>query len=143
VADAHVEAASPTTNFGTASRMGVDSSSAEQAYLSFNVTGLSGTVVSATLRVYVTNSTSDAPQVYRTDSFSESGITWSNHPTPTGAVLDDKGAVSTGWVEYNVTAAVTGNGTYNFVFVATSSDGMDFYSREGTFAPELVITVAS
>ena len=44
-------------------------------------------------------------------------------------------------MEYNVTAAVTGNGTYTFVLAADSSDAIRFSSREGSRSPELVVTL--
>jgi hypothetical protein len=49
------------------------------------------------------------------------------------------------WVEYDVTAAVSGNGTVSFVLATTSSDGLDVRSREyNTIAqrPQLVVTFA-
>src|SRR4029079_1353743 len=45
------------------------------------------------------------------------------------------------WVEFDVTAVVTGNGTYNFVLATSSADGLNFSAREsGQTAPQLVIT---
>jgi len=39
-----------------------------------------------------------------------------------------------------VTALVTANGTYSFALVADGNDGVTFSSREGTNAPQLVVT---
>ena len=45
------------------------------------------------------------------------------------------------WVEFDVTAVVTGNGTYSFVLATSSADGLNFSAREsGQTAPQLVIT---
>ena len=45
------------------------------------------------------------------------------------------------WVEFDVTAIVTANGTYSFVLATSSSDGLNFSAREaGDSAPQLVIT---
>ena len=50
----------------------------------------------------------------------------------------------TAWVEYDVTSFVTGNGTYSFGLASTSSDGVDFRSREAaTLRPELVVTTGA
>lgn len=69
-----------------------------------------------------------------------------NRPARTGGALADRGAVSTNsWVEYDVTAAVGGNGSISFVLATTSSDGLDLRSREyGTSSqrPQLVVTFA-
>ena len=45
-----------------------------------------------------------------------------------------------GWVAYDVTAVVTGNGVYSFVLVSDFRDGVTFSGRnDGDFAPVLVI----
>jgi hypothetical protein len=44
-------------------------------------------------------------------------------------------------VEYDVTPLVTGSGTFSFVLVADSSDGVVFSSREGAQAPQLRLTL--
>jgi hypothetical protein len=36
---------------------------------------------------------------------------------------------------------VTGNGSYDFVLLPDSTDGVSFYSREGTSPPQLVLTI--
>jgi acid phosphatase len=43
-------------------------------------------------------------------------------------------------VDYNVTALVTGNGTYSFDLGADSTDGATFSSREGSAPPQLTLT---
>jgi hypothetical protein len=37
---------------------------------------------------------------------------------------------------------VTGKGAYGFVLATTSSDGVDFSSKEGRAAPHLVVTTS-
>ncbi|NLD75411.1 MAG: DNRLRE domain-containing protein, partial [Acidimicrobiales bacterium] len=144
VADAWVNGGSPTTNYGTAKKLNVDLPD-EQAYMRFNVAGVPGAVQSATLRVYVTNSSNNGPSVYgTTNDWAEGTITWNNHPSPNTAALAtvQNLPVST-WAEYDVTALVTGDGVYSVVFVANSTAGAAFSSREGTAPPELVVTYAS
>jgi len=143
VADARVAEANPTTNYGTASKLNVDSPG-EQSYIRFTVTGISGTVQNATLRLFVTNGSSDGPGIYGTNnSWTETGITWNNRPAATTGVIANVGAIASGnWAEYNVTAYITGNGTYNFVFLPDSTDGISFNSREGNPPPQLVLSFA-
>src|SRR3712207_8767224 len=59
-----------------------------------------------------------------------------------GVFLDDKANVNlNAWVEYDVTAAVTGDGTYAFGLIPDSGDGVAFPSRENaTNQPQLVLT---
>ena len=148
VADARVQEANATTNFGTETFLRADGAADPdvESYLRFTLAGI-GTVQSARLRVYAYNGTVDGPAAYATgSSWTETGLTWANRPARTGAALADRTAISPNtWVEYDVTAAVTGNGSASFVLAATSSDGVDLRSREyGTAAerPQLVVTFA-
>ena len=99
----------------------------------FTVTGApAGSVQSAKLRLYNYNGTADGPAVYTTGtSWSETAVNWNTRPARTSAASGDKGAIPVNtWVEYDVTAFVTGNGTYSFNLATTSNDGIDFYNRE-------------
>ena len=143
VADTRVEEATPTVNYGTAPDLKSDTSPNMQSYLRFDVTGLSGTVTSARLRLDVSNPTTDAPAVYlTTSSWGETSMTWSTRPAPVGSAIADLGSVPTGWVEYDVTRGVTGNGSVSFVLVPVSSDGFAAYSRETSTPPALIVTTS-
>jgi hypothetical protein len=141
-ADAHVQSDLPSSNFGAGTRMLTDGEPASRVLLRFTVSGISGTVTGARLRLFANNPSDDGPSVYRTSgAWAESGVTWSNQPVATGSALGKLGVVPLdGWVEYNVTAAVTGSGTYDFVLVSGTTDGSTYHSREATYAPELVVT---
>jgi chitodextrinase len=143
-ADARVEEAAPTTNRATANlRVDGGSSPDVETYLRFAVSGVSGPVQSAKLRVYAFTGTANGPAVYSTSTgWTETGLTWANKPAPTSAARDDKGAIGVNaWVEYDVTPFVTGNGTVSLRLAGTSSDGVDFNSREAAAnRPELVVT---
>jgi acid phosphatase type 7 len=52
VADAYVSSARPSRNFGAQTKLEVDGSPVVNTYLRFNVQGLTGDVVRATLEVY-------------------------------------------------------------------------------------------
>jgi len=144
VADARVLESNPTLNYGTLTRLDVDSPG-EESYIRFTVSGVNGTIQSATLRLFATNGSSNGPAVHGTDnSWTETGLTWNNRPVATTGAIDNKSTITDGaWVEYNVTAYVTGDGTYNFVFLADSTNGVTLYSREGTSPPELVLTLST
>jgi hypothetical protein len=116
----------------------------QRSYLRFNVTGVTGVIQNATLRLRATNSTSDGPAIYGTsNSWLETGITWSNRPAPTTTILDNVEAIgSNSWVEYNVTAHIIGNGLFSFVLLPDSNDDVTFSSREGNFPPELRLVLA-
>lgn len=142
VADARVSLSSPANNYGATQTLLADTQPQESSYLRFDVPDTTGTVTSATLRLWVVDATSNAPAVATSadTTWSESSITWNTKP-PVGPNVADLGSIQSGrWVEYDVTAAVTGPGAITFVFVAQSSNGADFASRESAQPPELVIT---
>jgi hypothetical protein len=144
-ADSRVDEASPTTNYGTSTELRVDAGTGAdiESFLRFTVSGVSGTVTRATLRVYVTSGSVDGPDAHLTGTqWTETGITWSTRPARIGPVLADVGNVPSGtWIELDVTSAVTGNGVYSFVLATGSTDGTNLASRQNpTNKPQLVIS---
>jgi hypothetical protein len=143
VADAYTDARTPATNFGTGTTLFADTSPAQRSYLKFTVTGITGTVQRAVVRLWVTDSTPNAPQLATTaGTWTETGLTWNNQPAP-GAVAGDLGSVSKStFIEYPVTAVVTADGTYSFVLVPQSSNGLGVATREAASVnrPQLVVT---
>lgn len=144
-ADAHVQADTPATNFATATRFITDGSPQRQSLVMFNATGVTGTVTSAKLRVFVSDPSGDGPSVTRTaTTWTENAVTWNTRPALSGGALADAGAIASGtWVEYEVKAAVTAAGTYSFALISTSGDGATFQSREASNKPQLVITTTT
>ncbi len=142
VADADVAAADAGRNFGSGSQMVADGSPQRQAYVRFDTSGL-GTVSTARLRVLVKGGSANGPAIHRAGgAWSEMSITWANQPGPTGAALDNRGALNTGqWAEWNVTAAVAA-GAGSFVLVPDSSDGSYFATREEGHPAQLVVTTS-
>ena len=114
-----------------------------ESYLRFDVTGVLGTVQRATLKLYVAgDGTVDGPAVSPTSTdWDEAAVTWETRPRSTGAAVADIGAVSPGtWIELDVTAAVHGNGAVALQLRQTGLDGVQFYSRQGSYRPQLTVT---
>jgi lysophospholipase L1-like esterase len=152
--DAYVKSSTPTSNFGNVATLRARKSSSEtiNAYLKFEVSDVSGPVQSAVLRLFVTDASNDGGTVYAvsnnyegtTVSWTQSGLQWDNAPLISGNLLSSVGAASAGtWVELDVTAAITGNGSYSFGLKNNSSDAVYYSSKEGTNKPELVIQTGS
>jgi acid phosphatase type 7 len=144
-ADARVEERNPNSNTGTSNYLEVVqlNNRSVESYIRFTVSGLSGVIQNARLRVYaVTDNTKNGPAVYATgNNWTETGITWNNRPPRTGNAADNKGSIATNtWVEYDVSPLVAGNGTFNFVLAGDSNDDVRFSAREGSNPPQLVIT---
>jgi hypothetical protein len=146
MADATVRIKNPTRNYGSRSYLEVDASSKKIFYLRFNVTGLSGAVVSARIQLECINRSSFGGTIYGISdtSWQELTVTWDNQPGIDRPAQDALGAVSVGdIVELDVTAVVTGNGTYNFAMDSDDNNGADYYSREGLNPPVLIITTVA
>jgi hypothetical protein len=149
-ADAQVAEDQPEVNYGTLRRLAVDGGGDDPnyvSYLSFDVSGVAAPVQRATLRLWVRgnqdNGTKDGPEVRTTSTdWTETGITWNTQPAPASSVLDNTERLERStWVEYDVTRAVSGDGSVAFVLLPESRDGVSFASREGDHQPELVIAI--
>jgi len=147
VADTYRDQYSPGSNFGSETRMKVRNNGSKQrdGYLKFNVSGLQGSVSSATLKVYAQTGVANviASSVADT-SWGESTLTWNNAPVIGGA-LDTVTGVSAGqWVELDVTAAITGNGTYSFaVSTSDGTNGREIATRETANDPVLEVSYSN
>ncbi len=151
--DATVMQAKPKNVFGAKPVLQVkDAAKDVNSYVKFNVTGLTGTVQSATLRLWVTNAGPDGGAVYAvspyylgtTTQWLETGLKWNNAPAISGAPLGSFGPVTAGhWVEMDVTAGVVaalgGGSRVSFALSNDSADTVAYSSRNGAHPPELVI----
>jgi parallel beta-helix repeat protein len=142
-ADMFVDAASPTSNYGSATSLSSDGGSKpEEAFLRFDVSGLGASAQSAFLRIWVTNATSNGPEVFpASSSWDESTVTWNTKPAVTGPAIVDAGSIGSGsWYDFDVSSYVTGNGEFTLNLASVSTDGMNFSSRELSGSePQLVV----
>lgn len=142
VGDASVYSGKSGINFGSDPTLVADDSPKTKTFLRFEVVGLTGTPTDARLRVWVTNGSSNGPEVRPvTAPWEELAVTYATRPS-VGSKVADVGKVSAGrWLEYDVTGLVTGNGRVDLGVVGDSSDGTGFVSREGSEAqrPQLVV----
>ncbi|MHC4618340.1 MAG: CBM96 family carbohydrate-binding protein [Planctomycetota bacterium] len=132
----------PFLNFGSANYLKVRSGATGYArwpFLKFTVTGVSGTVTSAKLKIYSTDVTMSVDAKASNTDWTEGAITWNNKPT-VGSTLDTKSPSASSWVEFDVASHVTGNGTYSFCLQGDTNSGQDFHSSEGTNKPVLIVT---
>jgi hypothetical protein len=153
VADSYVRSSVPNGNYGTANEMRVQNTGSVSmtGYLRFDVTGLTRPVQSAKLLLYVTNASAQAGSIYLVGNnykdtqtpWTESGLTFANAPKIGDSPLSSLGAVGpNSWVEYDVTAALAGNGTYSFALKSASTDDVRYSTKEGANGPQLVIDQA-
>src|SRR6202007_1573162 len=123
-ADAEVQARAPHGRFGGRRAMRVDESPRRLDLVRFTVPRLRGAVRSAKLLLHVTNPSTDGPAVFATAAnWSESRVSWDTKPADAGAALAGRHSVRKGWIEYDVTPAVTAPGAVSFALVPRSRNG--------------------
>jgi glucose/arabinose dehydrogenase/PKD repeat protein len=141
VADAEIRSNKPTKNFGTLPTLTVRSGS-HRSYLRFDVPSLSGTLAAARLRLFVVEGSTAGGSAFTVgNNWTETGITWNNAPPISGTALGTAGAAVVGaWVEFDVKAAIVSGTPVTFALSGGNSNSVDYSSRTGTQAPQLVIT---
>ena len=159
LADTYVQSDLASTNFGTKPQIFVDNGTAtnpgttgvQRSFLRVSVSGVGiKHVTGAHLKLQVasiTNSGSVAGgsiHAITSCSWGETAVTWNTQPTIDGPALATLGAVTAGQiVDFDVTPAIPGDGTYCFAIDTTSTDSAIYTSREGTGQkPALTLTVA-
>jgi hypothetical protein len=143
VADAYVSSAHPSRNFGTQTRLEVDGSPVVNTYLRFNIQGLAGSVVRATLEVYRVagrriGGGHDVRSVADT-SWDETSITYRNAPALGAKIGSSRAFTANTWTAVDVTSVVRGNGPLALAMVGRSATQLSYRSRETSTAPRLVI----
>ena len=152
VADAFVHSDFPDENFGRAGLLVADLGPHRETYLKFELSGLSGSIASAKLWVYVSTLTrhdggswagSSAARMNDT-RWTETDVTYNTRPAVDGPILATVKRVMPGqWYEFDVTVAVTSNGILGLALIGQSENGAFYTSREvSNVAPRLVVTLA-
>ncbi|HEX3049478.1 MAG TPA: DNRLRE domain-containing protein [Aggregatilineaceae bacterium] len=155
IGDAQVKLVSPTSNYGSLDTLRARLTSSEDidSYLKFDVTGIDGPVLSAKLRLFVSDESNSGGALYlvsndyrdTTTPWLEGALTWNNAPLISGTPLSTLSAVALNtWAEFDVSAAVTGNGTYSFGLTSTSTNSVLYNSKEALQnQPELVLEIGT
>jgi hypothetical protein len=146
VADAKVDQANPTGNYGSRKTLRVDASPTIRSYLRFEVRGLTGTVRSAVLQVWANSPQRPGYQVHRLGPTAWSEATSTFATQPAGAIeptrLGSSGPVRAGsWTSVDVTPLLEdGEGPRSLVLQTTGATGLSLASREdAAHAPRLVV----
>ena len=159
VADAYVRSgANADNNYGGSSSLEVraNSSAWRTTFLKFDISGISGTVTNATLRICAnTSGSTQTTGVFTVadTSWTETGITWNNQPS-IGSLLDEVeiDTSSYAWYELDVTSYIASEVSASSSLVTLCLDNTDdavavnkVRSKEASYTqwPELVITVST
>ncbi|MDQ3539525.1 MAG: DNRLRE domain-containing protein [Chloroflexota bacterium] len=141
-ADAHVTHSKPTENFGREETLVADLEPRSEVFIRFDVAVMGRPVTRATLRLWVTNPSSDVPELWISPhvSWAESELAWNTRPAVDDVVSNEEKVANKTWLEYDVTNAVGGDGSFTFALIPESNDGFAVNSREANDnQPELVI----
>jgi len=142
-ADATIYEAAPDANAGDAEYLLVDGEPKMDFLLKFEVSGVDGRrVISAKIRLVSVDPSLVGGAISRTasTSWSEDAVTWNAAPAAYGAPLDVLGPVEVDQTyEFDVTAAVAGDGEYGFRVTTPRRDGADYYSRESGTPPRMIV----
>ena len=145
VADVFAIVSRPSGNLGGAATLRIDASPETNSYLRFNVTGVTGSVTQATLRLYTQSSSSAGYNVHQVadNSWGEFTLNGSNAPA-LGSVINSAGAITANsYVDVPVTGYITGNGLFSFGLSTAETNLIQLSSREGSNPPELIVQFGS
>ena len=151
VADAVISNEAPLTNFGSTASLEVERHPPEitAALLRFEIGELTGfDVLGAHVRLTADDQrsagTDGGGRLFRSrGSWSESEVTFASKPVAIGGPLASAGAVARAQpVDFDVSTAVKGTGTYDFLLLPSSKDRARYRSREaGKNPPTLLLTL--
>ena len=149
VQDAYTRSDTPDGNFGTGQTLHIDGSPVSVAYLKFDVAGLTGAPSKATLKIFVTvsSTTSINASPVPDTTWTETGLTWNNRPAPGSPSIPSPTPITANtFLSYDVTSLVHGNGLVSFAIDTASATSKDIPSRENTTAanrPQLIVESAT
>ena len=147
IEDAHVRDGSfATSNYGTAQNLQVrESSNPEanrQAFLKFDLSSLSS-IVSAKLRIYNSGNAGDIELLkVLNDTWLENDITWNTKPTSADAlgtyVMTSNDTYDLDVTDY-ILSEFEDDKLASFMLRGSTSNFLTISSKEGSFAPELIV----
>jgi chitodextrinase len=143
VADTYVNAASVTTIYGKVTTLRTDASPDVHSYLRFSVTGLAGKAIGrARLLIFANSGANPGIKALTVadNTWSEAATNYSNAPV-LGSLLATSPAVVAGtWITLDVTAYITGEGSFNFGVASDNATAISLAAREaGANAPQLIL----
>jgi hypothetical protein len=142
-ADTYVNADSLASIYGKATAMRVDATPDVHSYLRFNISGLGGkTIRRARLLIYANSSSVVGVRAFAVadNTWAELTTSYSNAPVLGSFLYTSPAVTAQSWVTLDVTAFITGPGTFSLGITTTSDVAVSFATREmGVNVPRLVL----
>ena len=145
IKDAHVSAASATTNFGAATTLLAQGTALPiHSYLGFDLSGAVRPAALAKLSLRVLQMGGGAISTVADTSWAEGTITFSNAPAIGATLVNTPGSSRDGTLSANVTANVNADadGQLTFALTTAASSQASYHSREGGDPPRLVLVTS-
>ena len=144
VADARIDGGAPSTNYGTSSRLKIDTSPDVKSLLRFDLNGITGTLVSARLSLFTASAHSlgyDVRGVADT-TWNEATVTYATAPL-IGSIGASAGPFASGvWAEADVTSLTALNRLVSMAISGKNGTSAQLYSKENSSnRPQLVVQV--
>lgn len=138
--DGYSSEASPTSTFGTLDFLRVHGGVAGQtqySWLKFGVSGISGRVIRARLKMRTQETAIDETYLYRicSNGWNEATVAWINHPAPSNCGYQTHRITLAGNSQqsFDVTSYIDAVGTYTVGLATSDPDSnLDFWSDEAT-----------
>jgi hypothetical protein len=145
VADTWVNSESAASNYGAAATLRVDGSPVRNAYLRFDLSGISGTVTGALLKLYPNSASRAGLSVHRVASttWRETATLAANAPAMGTAAVSSGPLTSGAMASIDVTSLVGGHGLVSLGLTANDATAISLASRESGHPPVLVLTTAT
>lgn len=125
LADAWTDSTSTGTNHGSDTSLtvvGTGAANSKNAFLLFDLSGIVGTIQSATLNIFVTDASAGSINITATNTtFVESTVTWLTQPTVGGSVLSFTPSVINQWYLIDISSLLLAGGTTYTIKIATNS----------------------
>jgi hypothetical protein len=150
IADTYASSAQPTVSYGAQPALYVDADGMKQSYLKFNLSGITGTVTSATLRIHAGSSQNTGYAVFAVadGNWGESRLNWNNRPAFATSSSGSSGPASSGtWTTVSLPPSLVqraAGGVLSLGLSTTSKTNLKLTSKEagaGT-TPQLVLAVS-
>ena len=139
-ADTYVNATAPGTNYGAATVLRLDASPDLRSYLRFDLSGITGTVTSAKLRVFSNSSHSVGYEVRSAPpTWDEGRLTYDNAPAPEELLTTTGGLAGGTYKEIDLTGKVPPSGVLSLALTPINGTAISLASRETASPAQLVV----
>lgn len=148
-ADATVEASGifgVTRELGNYGAVNLLAGSGWESYLRFEVTGVTGEIAAAVLRLHGRQAGRSGGNLHVLQQpWSEKEVTWLSKPAVTTPPIGRLPAVQAGqWHAFDLAGVINGNGTFDLALIGAGEKPVSFDSRESLNSqPELIVAIAA